>query len=104
MGKSPSKYFSRLFHALPDWRDVDISTFEFEAVKSIQLKREYSFTSDITVFEYPGAARGRAGNGMVQRVHWRVAYGAPPGFGCAYSKAPGSGRLCAGISAAKLAA
>jgi DNA helicase-2/ATP-dependent DNA helicase PcrA len=51
MGKSPSKYFSRLFHALPDWRDVDISAFEFEAVKSIQLKREYSFTSDITVFE-----------------------------------------------------
>jgi len=29
--------------------------------------------SDITFFEYPGAARGRAGQGMVHRVVWRVA-------------------------------
>ena len=29
--------------------------------------------SDITFFEYPGAARGRAGAGMVHRVGWRVA-------------------------------
>ena len=29
--------------------------------------------SDITFFEYPGAARGRAGAGMVHRVVWRVA-------------------------------
>jgi glyoxalase family protein len=28
---------------------------------------------DITFFEYPGAARGRAGAGMVHRVVWRVA-------------------------------
>lgn len=28
--------------------------------------------SDITFFEYPGAARGRAGAGMVHRVVWRV--------------------------------
>jgi glyoxalase family protein len=28
--------------------------------------------SDITFFEYPGAARGRAGAGMVHRVLWRV--------------------------------
>jgi glyoxalase family protein len=28
--------------------------------------------SDITFFEYPGAARGRAGAGMVYRVIWRV--------------------------------
>jgi glyoxalase family protein len=29
--------------------------------------------SDITFFEYPGMARGRAGSGMVHRVVWRVA-------------------------------
>ena len=29
--------------------------------------------SDITFFEYPGAKRGRAGAGMVNRVVWRVA-------------------------------
>lgn len=50
-GKSPSKYFDRLFYELPSWRDVDISELTFEAVKQINLKREYSFTSHITVFE-----------------------------------------------------
>jgi glyoxalase family protein len=29
--------------------------------------------SDITFFEYPGVAQGRAGNGMVHRVVWRLA-------------------------------
>src|SRR5215203_2301114 len=29
--------------------------------------------SDLTFFEYPGAARGRPGAGMVHRVVWRVA-------------------------------
>src|SRR5579859_4448427 len=28
---------------------------------------------DLTFFEYPGAARGRAGAGMVHRIYWRVA-------------------------------
>lgn len=50
-GKSPSKYFERLFYELPRWRDVDLSALTFEAVKQINLKREYSFTSHITVFE-----------------------------------------------------
>src|SRR5690554_521486 len=49
--KSPSKYFERLFYELPSWRDVDLSALTFEAVKQINLKREYSFTSHITVFE-----------------------------------------------------
>ena len=30
---------------------------------------------DLTFFEYPGARRGRAGDGMVHRVGWRVASG-----------------------------
>lgn len=50
-GKSPSKYFERLFYELPSWRDIDLSALTFEAVKQINLKREYSFTSHITVFE-----------------------------------------------------
>ena len=29
--------------------------------------------SDLTFFEYPNAARGRAGEGMVHRIAWRVA-------------------------------
>jgi glyoxalase family protein len=31
--------------------------------------------SDITFFEYPGVRRGRAGDGMVHTVRWRVASG-----------------------------
>jgi glyoxalase family protein len=31
--------------------------------------------SDITFFEYPGAAPGRAGDGMIHRVGWRVGSG-----------------------------
>lgn len=50
-GKSPSKYFERLFYELPSWRAVDLSALTFEAVKQINIKREYSFTSHITVFE-----------------------------------------------------
>lgn len=50
-GRSPSKYFDRLFYELPSWQDVDLSLLTFEAVKEINLKREYSFTSHITVFE-----------------------------------------------------
>ncbi|PLC48030.1 DNA helicase UvrD [Pollutimonas subterranea] len=51
LGKSPSKYFERMFYELPSWRDADFSALSFEAIKKISLKREYSFTSHITVFE-----------------------------------------------------
>ena len=51
LGKSPSKYFEDVFHGLPDWRTVDLTRFTFEKVKEINLKREYSFTSHITLFE-----------------------------------------------------
>lgn len=50
-GRSPSKYFEDVFRALPDWRTVDLTQFTFEKVKEINLKREYSFTSHITLFE-----------------------------------------------------
>lgn len=50
-GRSPSKYFDHLFYELPNWRDIDLAALNFEAIKQINLKREYSFTSHITVFE-----------------------------------------------------
>ncbi|HYH53775.1 MAG TPA: VOC family protein [Solirubrobacterales bacterium] len=36
--------------------------------------------SDLTFFEYPGAAPGRAGAGMVHRIVWRVSSGAALDF------------------------
>ncbi|WP_416193640.1 ATP-dependent helicase [Nitrobacter sp. TKz-YC01] len=51
LGKSPSKYFGDVFRALPDWRTVNLTQFTLEKVKEINLKREYSFTSHITLFE-----------------------------------------------------
>jgi DNA helicase-2/ATP-dependent DNA helicase PcrA len=51
MGKSPSKYFEDVFRALPSWRSVDLARLTFDKVKEIILKREYSFTSHITLFE-----------------------------------------------------
>lgn len=50
-GRSPSKYFDHLFYELPSWRDIDLAALNFEAIKQINIKREYSFTSHITVFE-----------------------------------------------------
>jgi len=52
-GTSPSKYFRDIVEELPSWRDgaFDLSKIEFEPVKTINLKKEYSFTSHITVFE-----------------------------------------------------
>lgn len=51
LGKSPSKYFEHHINGLPNWRDVDLSILNIEVVKEINLKREYSFTSHIAVFE-----------------------------------------------------
>lgn len=50
-GKSPSKYFEQHFYSLPSWRSIDLSVLTFDVVRQINLKREYSFTSHITVFE-----------------------------------------------------
>src|ERR1700730_2337943 len=36
--------------------------------------------ADLTFFEYPGAARGRAGAGMVHRIVWRVSSKESLGF------------------------
>ena len=52
-GQRPSKHFRDYYDELPYWDDdpVDLSRIELEQVKEVNLKREYSFTSHITVFE-----------------------------------------------------
>lgn len=51
--RSPSSYLEGIWKALPDWRDESFKPelLELEQVKTVNLKREYSFTSDIILFE-----------------------------------------------------
>jgi DNA helicase-2/ATP-dependent DNA helicase PcrA len=51
--KTPSTPFAAIFDALPDWRDpsIDLAAVPLAAVKDVNLKREYSFTSHLTLFE-----------------------------------------------------
>lgn len=52
-GKSPSAYFAECWKGLPEWRDPVFrpGLIDFENVKEINLKRQYSFTSHIALFE-----------------------------------------------------
>lgn len=52
-GRTPSKYFEELLRPLPQWNEPAFKPelMSFEQVKEINLKKEYSFTSHITVFE-----------------------------------------------------
>jgi DNA helicase-2/ATP-dependent DNA helicase PcrA len=52
-GRCPSKYFSNYYDGLPSWRDrsFDASALPLEQVKEVNLKREYSFTSHLVLFE-----------------------------------------------------
>jgi len=52
-GRSPSKYFSDYFYGIPSWREpaFDVTRLSFEDVKEIHLKRQYSFTSHIALYE-----------------------------------------------------
>jgi len=49
----PSSYLEGIWNALPDWRDPSFrpELLELEPVKTVNVKREYSFTSDIILFE-----------------------------------------------------
>jgi DNA helicase-2/ATP-dependent DNA helicase PcrA len=51
--KVPTAYFGELWNNLPDWRDptFDLQQLPLAQVKDVNLKREYSFTSDLTLFE-----------------------------------------------------
>ena len=52
-GRTPSAYFKDYYQRLPSWRDPSLRLTELplERVKLANLKREYSFTSHITVYE-----------------------------------------------------
>jgi Superfamily I DNA and RNA helicases len=52
-GHTPSAYFKDYYYGLPSWRDpvLRLAELPLESVKRSNLKREYSFTSHITVYE-----------------------------------------------------
>ena len=52
-GRTPSKYFARFYDDLPSWKSDAFrpELLQLEQVKEVNLKREYSFTSHITLFE-----------------------------------------------------
>lgn len=49
----PSSYFRSIYDGLPDWKakQNDLRGLKVEHVKDVNLKKEYSFTSHITLFE-----------------------------------------------------
>lgn len=51
--KVPTKYFKDHYEKLVSWSDprFDVTKFEFDAVKNVNLKNEYSFTTHINIFE-----------------------------------------------------
>jgi len=52
-GRTPSKHFVDYYDDLPSWRDAAFrpDLLKLEQVKKVNLKREYSFTSHLTLFE-----------------------------------------------------
>ncbi len=52
-GKNPSKYFLEYYDDLLSWRDPKFkpANITLNEIKDVNLKREYSFTSDLSVYE-----------------------------------------------------
>lgn len=52
-GRTPSTYFQDYYKGLLSWRDpaLQLAELPLERIKQVNLKREYSFTSHITVYE-----------------------------------------------------
>ncbi|MBD2596032.1 ATP-dependent helicase [Nostoc spongiaeforme FACHB-130] len=52
-GQTPSKYFTDFYNSLPSWRNPNFQpeALLLEKVKDVNLKREYSFTSHLTLYE-----------------------------------------------------
>jgi DNA helicase-2/ATP-dependent DNA helicase PcrA len=52
-GAEPSKYFSEVYNELPYCFDpaIDYSKYRFDAIKDVNIKHSYSFTSQISVYE-----------------------------------------------------
>lgn len=53
LGKTPSKYFVEEFNELTDWQHPSFKPAELPlaTIKEINVKKEYSFTSHLTVYE-----------------------------------------------------
>lgn len=51
--RAPSKYFREVYNELPSVNEgcLDISEFNFKEVKDVNIKKTFSFTSHITVYE-----------------------------------------------------
>lgn len=49
--KIPSKYFKKVYNELPMEDTINLEEFNFNIVKSVNLKSRFSFTSHITVYE-----------------------------------------------------
>jgi len=52
-GKAPSKYFDEHYKPLISWRDpaFDMTKLRLEPIKDVNIKKEYSFTSHIHLYE-----------------------------------------------------
>lgn len=50
-GKTPSKYFEKVYGKLPSYEHVDLSDMELEKVKPVNVKQSFSFTSHIELYE-----------------------------------------------------
>ena len=46
-----SKYFREHYDSAPDWSQINLGQIPLESVKDVNLKREYSFTSHLILFE-----------------------------------------------------
>lgn len=49
--RTPSKYFESCYSTLPSYNDVDLSEMELEMVKPVNIKKSFSFTSHIELYE-----------------------------------------------------
>lgn len=47
----PSKYFSPVYNPLQSWRTINLTDLSLESIKEVNIKREYSFTSHIILYE-----------------------------------------------------
>ena len=52
-GKTPSNYFTDYFNDIPNWKSpsVFLNQIPLEKVKDVNIKKEYSFTSHLTLYE-----------------------------------------------------
>lgn len=51
IGRTPSKYFESCYSTLPSYNDIDLSKMELEMVKPVNIKKSFSFTSHIELYE-----------------------------------------------------